>query len=803
MFNGQQVFLFLTLFGPQPGGADDPLSSFIAWSGLSHYNFPRSPAAWSLRMIRRLLTCTLFGVWLSPSLGAEDTLGPIRGFAPPSVAAERDWEAKFKALPDPQIMRESMQRLSARPHHVGSPYDEENANWILSQFKSWGLDAHIETFTVLFPTPKRRIVELVEPTHFVATLEEPPVADDPTSNQQAEQLPTYNAYSIDGDVTAPLVYVNYGIPKDYELLDRLGVSVKGAIVIARYGGSWRGIKPKVAAEHGAVGCIIYSDPQQDGYTAEDVFPHGPMRNDTGVQRGSVADMPLFPGDPLTPGVGATADAKRLEIKDAPTITKIPVLPISYGDAKPLLAALTGPVAPAEFRGGLPITYHIGPGAAKVRLKVLSNWDMKPIRDIIAKIPGSDSPEEWIIRGNHHDAWVNGAADPLSGQVSLLEEARSMAELVKQGWRPKRTIIYCAWDGEEPGLLGSTEWVETHADELTAHAAIYVNSDTNGRGYLGVEGSHSLEDFVNGVAHDITDPEKNVSVFKRLMASHDLASNGDTSRGPRRPGFHLGAMGSGSDYSSFIDHLGIASLDVGYGGEDPGGVYHSVYDDFYWFTHFSDTDFVYGKALSQTVGLMIMRFADADVLPYEFNGFADTLHGYQTELKKLLADQQDEAKQRNNALDENLYDLVSDPRHPMLPPPRLDVPPFLDFAPLENALAKLDEAAGAYDRAAKKFAGRSTVPAPTTLRPINEKLLKLERLLTNSDGLPRRPWFKHLIYAPGFYTGYGAKTLPGIREGIEERHYDEAEKEIGRAAAAIAAYADALNSVAGDLSVASQ
>ena len=527
-----------------------------------------------------------------------------------------------------------------------------------------------------------------------------------------------------------------------------------------------------------------------------------MRNETGVQRGSVADMPLFPGDPLTPGVGATADAKRLEIKDAPTITKIPVLPISYGDAKPLLSALTGPVAPAEFRGGLPITYHVGPGAAKVRLKVLSNWEMKPIHDIIAKIPGSDSPDQWVIRGNHHDAWVNGAADPISGQVSLLEEARSMSELVKQGWKPKRTIIYCAWDGEEPGLLGSTEWVETHADELTVHAAIYVNSDTNGRGFLGVEGSHSLEDFVNGVARDITDPEKNISVFKRLQASHQLSA-GEGAREANRPNFRLGAMGSGSDYSAFIDHLGIPSLDVGYSGEDPGGVYHSVYDDFYWFTHFSDTEFVYEKALAQTIGTMVMRFADADVLPYEFNGFSETVHNYQAELKKLLADRQDEAKQRNKALDEKLYDAVSDPRHPMLPPPRLEVPPFMNFSPLENALAKLDEAAGGYDKAARKFAGRSTVPAPTILRPINEKLLKLERLLTNPDGLPRRPWFKHLIYAPGFYTGYGAKTLPGIREGIEERHYEEAEKEITRAAAAITAYADALNSVASDLSTASQ
>jgi N-acetylated-alpha-linked acidic dipeptidase len=421
---------------------------------------------------------------------------PLYGFSPATSKTERVWEKKFKAIPSPQIMRDTMRRLSARPHHVGSPYDKDNAEWILARFKSWGLDAHIEQYEVLFPTPKTRVVELVEPTHYRAKLQEPAVASDPTSDQQCEQLPSYNAYSIDGDVTAPLVYVNYGTPQDYEMLDRLGVSVKGAIVIARYGQCWRGIKPKVAAEHGAVGCIIYSDPHEDGYFQGDVFPKGPMRNQNGVQRGSVVDMPLYPGDPLTPGVAAKGKVKRLAVKEAPTITKIPVLPISYGDAKPLLAQLKGRVAPTEFRGSLPITYHIGPGPAKVHLKVESHWDIKPIRNIIARIPGAQWPDQWIIRGNHHDAWVNGADDPISGQVALLEEARALSELVKQGWKPKRTIIFCAWDGEEPGLLGSTEWCEDHADELAAHTAVYVNSDGNGRGFLRASGSHSLEKLIN-------------------------------------------------------------------------------------------------------------------------------------------------------------------------------------------------------------------------------------------------------------------------------------------------------------------
>src|SRR2546428_4143065 len=458
--------------------------------------------------------------------------GDLRGFGAESAKVQRDWEAKFRAIPSPDSLREYMRHLSARPHHVGSPYDKDNADWILAKFKSFGLDARIETFDVLFPTPKERVVELVAPTTFRARLQEPPVPGDPTSSQQAEQLPTYNAYSIDGDVTAPLVYVNYGVPADYERLERMGVSVKGAIVIARYFGSWRGIKPKVAAEHGAVGCIIYSDPREDGYTKGDVYPQGPWRPRDGVQRGSVMDMPTYPGDPLTPGVGATKSAKRLAVSEAPTITKIPVLPISYGDAQPLLAALGGPIAPAAWRGGLPITYRLGAGPARVHLKVKSDWSLKTLYDVIARLPGTTEADQWVIRGNHHDAWVNGAQDPISGLVSELEEARALGALYKQGWRPKRTIIYAAWDGEEPGLLGSTEWVEAHADELRAHAVAYLNSDTNSRGYLGVEGSHSLEKFMNGVALDVEDPESGVSSWKRLQAARILNGSPDARRDAR-------------------------------------------------------------------------------------------------------------------------------------------------------------------------------------------------------------------------------------------------------------------------------
>jgi len=567
-----------------------------------------------LTAIRFLISCSI--VLLTAQLTwtqAAKTTEPsqLSGFTAQSSKAERDWEKKFQDAIVPDNLRENNRRMSARPHHVGSAYDKYNADWILSKFKDWGFDAHIETFQVLFPTPKERIVELVEPTKFRAKLQEPPVAGDPTSSQTAEQLPTYNAYSIDGDVTAPLVYVNYGSRDDYEQLDRLGVSVKGAIVIARYGEAWRGIKPKVAAEHGAIGCIIYSDPKDDGYYNGDDYPKGGWRPKDGVQRGSVMDT-YYPGDPLTPGVGATADAKRLPINEAKTITKIPVLPISYADALPLLSALAGPVAPEKWRGALAITYHIGPGPAKVHLKVASNWDLKPVNDVIATMRGTDAPDQWVIRGNHFDAWVNGAADPLSGMSAVLEEARILGELHKQGWNPKRTILYCAWDGEEPGLLGSTEWVETHGDDLQKHAVAYINSDSNGRGFFHAGGSHDLEKLINDVIRDVNDPEKNIPVWQRARLARiaDAKNQEERTEIRKRPELTIGALGDGSDYTAFLNHDGISVLNLGYGGENDANQYHSIYDDFTWYTRFVDTDFTYGRALAQTGGTTVMRLADA-------------------------------------------------------------------------------------------------------------------------------------------------------------------------------------------------
>lgn len=744
--------------------------------------------------------CAIISATLLLAATAADQPERLAGFSDEAARTELEWEGKFKAIPTTENLRDYNQRLSAWPHNVGSPHDKQNADWILSRFKQWGWDAHIENFRVLFPTPKERLLELVAPTRFTAQLEEPTVPADPTSSQHTEQLPTYNAYSADGDVTAPLVYVNYGVPADYEQLERLGVSVKGAVVIARYGGSWRGIKPKVAAEHGAVGCLIYSDPRDDGYFHGNVFPKGAWRPLEGVQRGSVMDISVYSGDPLTPGIGATEDAKRLPLDQVTVLTKIPTLPISYGDAQPLLAALEGPMTPDAWRGALGLTYHVGPGPAKVHLKVQSNWDLQPLYDVIARIPGSANPDEWIVRGNHHDAWVNGAEDPISGQAPLLEEARALGDLVKQGWRPRRTIIYAAWDGEEPGLLGSTEWAETHADELGRHAAVYINTDSNGRGYLQAGGSHTLEKFVNAVERDIEDPETHLSVWKRdqLNDIRHASSAQDREEVRQRPDLRIGALGSGSDYTPFLQHLGIASLNLGYESESSGGIYHSIYDDFYWYTHFGDPTFVYGRALSQTVGTAVMRLADAELLPYDFSDFTDTMRRYVSELEKLSTNQRDEVRERNKEIEEGVFTATSDPTKTYVPPKTEPEPPHLNFAPLENAVDAVAASSDRYQKALRQVEENNGATLDrASLKSVNGTLIDTERKLLG-PGLPRRPWYRHEIYAPGYYTGYGAKTIPGVREAIEEKHWDEAEAQIGVAAKALRDEASVIDSAAAEL-----
>lgn len=708
----------------------------------------------------------------------------LYGFGTADAAAQRDLEHRFDEHLDAADLRAWMQSMASAPNHVGSPHDKANAEFVLQQFRDWGWDARIETFEVLYPTPKSQSLELVAPTRFTASLKEPPIDGDASSARTDGALPPYLAYGGDGDVTAELVYVNHGMPDDYKELARHGIDVKGKIVIARYGAGWRGLKPKLAYEHGAVGCIVYSDPHEDGYRAGDVYPKGGWRPPDGVQRGSVQDMPVYSGDPLTPGVGATKGAKRLAIKDAKTILKIPTLPISYADAQPLLAALGGDTVPAGWSGALPITYHFGPGPAKVHLKVQSDWGMKTLYDVIATLKGSQYPDQWVMRGNHRDGWVFGAWDPLSGQVAMMAEAKAIGALAKAGWKPKRTLVYASWDGEEPGLLGSTEWAEAHADELKRKAVLYLNSDTNVRGFLDMGGSHSLQRLMNQVAADVRDPETGVSVLERKRAKIEVdgyakdatpeqkelakrAADGDVP---------LEALGSGSDFSPFLQHLGVAALNLGFDGEDQqGGVYHSDYDTFEHYARFGDPGFAYGIALAQTAGRVMLRVADANVLPLRFGDVADTYGRYVDELHKLADGERERSVTLDRLLDARAFALAADPTRAHAPPPREDAVPFLDLAPLDNAMVRLRASAKAFDAACAAAAQKDFALAAVQRNAVDSVLQGIEQALTDAQGLPGRPWYKHMIYAPGLHTGYGVKTMPGVREAIEERRWGEANR----------------------------
>ncbi len=696
----------------------------------------------------------------------------ITGFFEKNIQGQTALEKRFDSNIDTARIDNHIKLLSAYPHHLGSTYGKTNAEYILNQFKSYGWDASIETFYVLFPTPKTRKLELVSPGSYKAVLEEPAYPEDPTSGEKGK-LPPYNVYGADGDVTAELVFVNYGVPADYEVLKKMGIDVKGKIVIAKYGRSWRGTKPKVAQEHGAVGCIIYSDPADDGYMAGDVYPKGSYKNEFGVQRGSVMDMVIHPGDPLTPGEGAFKDAKRLDRKDATTILKIPVLPIGYHDAAPLLKAMSGQNVPREWQGGLPFAYHMGPGSAKVHLVIQYNWNIVPCYDIIAKIQGQTYPDEWVIRGNHQDAWVHGASDPLSGLSAMLEEARSIGEMVKNGWKPKRTLVYCAWDGEEPGLLGSTEWLEGNQKELQRKAVVYINSDNNGRGFLYASGSHALEPFMTEIAKSVTDPQTGVSVFERLKAAKILNASGSDQKekAMMMSEMKLGAMGSGSDYSSFIQHAGIPSLDLAYGGEDQGGEYHTNYDSYANFIRFKDPGFLYEKALAQTAGRAVLRMSEADILPFRFSHLTSTINKYTEELKQLINNKRESEVLENKMITQNIYQLANDPKDHFKVPEINKAVPYLDFSSLENALQQLKQVT---DTLTVRY--NDMIASGKQDVSLNEILSHAEQHLLG-NGLPLRPWYKHVIYAPGYYTGYGVKTMPGIRESIEQNKWQQAQEQI--------------------------
>ncbi len=715
---------------------------------------------------------------------AGDAKPDMLGFSAASAVKQQELEQRFDAQLDPAELREWLKQMSSQPNQVGSPHDKANAEFMLGKFRAWGWDAHIETFDVLYPTPKQEALELLAPAPYQASLKEPPVDGDATSGLDGA-LPPYNVYGGDGDVTAELIYANYGMPDDYKELARRGIDVRGKIVITRYGGGWRGLKPKLAQQHGAVGCLIYSDPRDDGYFAGDPYPQGGWRPPEGVQRGSVADMQIYPGDPLTPGYGSTPGAKRLSLAEAQTLLKIPVLPISYADATPFLKALGGPLAPASWRGALPFTYHLGGGPAKAHLLVKSDWRQQPVYDVIATLKGSTEPDQWIVRGNHHDGWVFGAWDPLAGNVALMAEAKAIGSLYKQGWRPKRTLVYASWDGEEPGLLGSTEWAETHAKELQDKAVLYVNSDTNGRGFLDAGGSHSLQRLVNQVADGVIDPETRVSVRERLRAHMLIAGTAKDAKPEARDNAKLaeqggdlpiGALGSGSDYSAFLEHLGIASLDFGFSGEDDnGGIYHSRYDSFDHYVRFGDPDFAYGVALAKVAGHVVLRTADAEALPLRFGDFSDTLNRYVDELHKLVEDTRKDIERQHRLLDQHAYTLASDPARPVGPPEREPDMPAIELAPLEHSAKLLAQSAQAYQAAYDARAAHGFAWPAERARQVNRMIGRMEQALTDPAGLPGRAWFKHLIYAPGMLTGYGVKTVPGVREAIEARRWDEANR----------------------------
>ncbi len=730
--------------------------------------------------------------------------GGMLGFTPDHAAAERTLEQSLDSSVSPADLDAWLLRLASAPNQVGSPHDKENAEWQLAQFKSWGWDAHIETFQVLYPTPINESLELLGDHPFKAKLHEPAVAGDRSSADMPGVLPPYLAYQGDGDVTAPLVYVNYGMPDDYKTLARQGIDVRGKIVIARYGGGWRGLKPKLAQQHGAVGCIIYSDPHEDGYYSDDVYPNGPQRPPEGVQRGSVNDIILYSGDPLTPGVGATANAKRLTRETAPTLMKIPAIPISYADALPLLQSLGGPLAEPSFKGALPITYHVGPGPM-VHLLVKSDWSLKPVYDVVAVMKGSEHPDQWVVRGNHHDGWVFGAEDPLSGQVALMAEAKAIGGLAKTGWKPKRTLVYTSWDGEEPGLIGSTEWAEEHATELQKKALVYINSDNIDRGFLHVEGSHELQRMSNEIAAEVKDPETGVSLQQRQRAR--LMVEGQSPSGPRADEVRkdariaatggdlpIQALGSGSDYTPFLQHLGIASVDVGFGGEAPsGGEYHSAYDTYDHYTRFDDPGMKYSAALARTVGRWTLRYADADIAPVDVNGFAETVAGYVDEVHKLAdrTREQDEARDKVFAAD--AYRLATDPLRPTQPPPQEQPAPQVNFAPLDQAAARLKASAASFQAVYTPAAAAALSPGRRA--ELDALLQGADQALMDPQGLPGRPWYQNMIYAPGAETGYGVKTVPGVREAIEGRRWAEADRYAEITAHSLNAYSDRLDKAA--------
>src|SRR5262245_8789400 len=663
----------------------------------------------------------------------------LRGFSEAASAAALAREREFQAMPDAKVAEADFDVMTAEPHHTGSPYEIKLADYVADKFKSFGLEVSRDEYGVLLPWPGERRLDIVGPENLKLQVEEEKIRGDQWADKPGI-LPAYNAYSPSGDVTGDIVYVNFGVPGDYETLAKLGIDVKGKIVLARYGGSWRGIKPKVAAEHGAIACLIYSDPHEDGYFQGDVYPDGPFRGWGMIQRGSVMDMPRYPGDPSTPGRPSKPGVERIPLDQIKTLSPIPVQPLSYRDGVELLKRLGGPVAPEAWRGALPITYHIGPGPAKIHMRVRMDYAQRRLINVIGRITGREAPDEWIIVGSHRDAWTFGASDSVSGHVSMMSAARALGEMVKSGWKPRRSVLFVSWDGEEQGLLGSTEWVEDLQSELREKTAVYINRDA-GAGGLNFAASavHSLAPFVYDLARALRPERATKTLFDAWLdrARDDPPPAG----GPMLKVPPVGALGSGSDYTAFLDHVGIASLDFALNGRGGDGTYHSTYDHPGWFKKFIDPQFTHSVLAAQVTGVAVLRLADAEVLPFDYEAYGRQVLDYVRDIERQAVTASSLGAAR------------------------------VDFAGLKRAASAFMRAGA--DLRARGEALAAGTPSRAALADMNRRLMMAERDLIEPAGLPDRPWYRHVIYAPGLYTGYGVKTIPGVREAVDAGNYARA------------------------------
>jgi N-acetylated-alpha-linked acidic dipeptidase len=679
---------------------------------------------------------------------------PIFGFH--DSAAESAIEAHFVSVPDPKLAEEHLRTLTKVPHMAGTAEDKATADYVAQKFRDAGLETEIVEYKVWMNYPSEISVDLTAPAGIEMhgpTREH--VNNDPYQDDPRVVMP-FNGMSPSGDLEADVVYANYGTPEDFEKLDKLGVSVRDKIVIVRYGQNFRGVKVFVAQEHGAAGVIIYSDPADDGWRRGDKYPDGPWRPDTGVQRGSVGFMFEFPGDPTTPGVASVEslpESKRISPQQSAQMPKIPVTPLSYHDAWPILQHLDGPESPREWQGSLPFTYHVGPGPSRVKMHLKQDYQFRSLWDVIGRVKGSQLPEQWVIAGNHRDAWVYGAVDPNSGTAAMLESVHGIGELLKSGWKPKRTIVFCSWDGEEEGLMGSTEWVEQHEAELR-NAVAYFNVDVAVSGpKFGSSSVPSLKQFLRDITKIVPSPKGGTvyDAWQKTSAPETPATQspteaiGDSRRTPAaqvKSDVAVGDLGSGSDYTAFLQHAGVPSTDISSSG--PYGVYHSVFDNFAWFKKFGDPDFVYEQEIARVFGLQALRMADADVLPYDYEEYGKEVAAYLDAARKRGEDKFGKG--------------------------------VLDFQAVIAAGRR-------FTSAGAKILVKQRNPSGDVSR-LNHVLINAERSMLVPQGLPHRPWFKHAIYAPGEYTGYAAVVIPGVNEALDKGDSERARQQLALLAAAL-------------------